>query len=459
MEKLKNEYDVIIIGGGITGAGILRDCAMRGLKTLLLEKGEFGGATTLASSCLIHGGGKYLKDDFDEAKTCSIETGYIYRIAKDFLKKIVFLMPFFKGEKKKMEIMEIGCTAYDILGKYNFTNPHARLTGKEALKLVPELNPEIIGALTFEEWQVDPQKFVKAHIESAMLFGAEAQCHMEVVDFMVNRGAINGVTVLDKVTKKTAQVMAKIVVNAAGPWAGKVAGRALIDFKLRPTKGIHLVLDAPLKYGLAFDAIDKRGLIAQPRDGKIFLGTTDDDYYGDLDNLKTTADEEKYLLEALERILPGKSKAPILKRIAGVRPTIWQWGMPEDKVSRKFVVIDHQITDGLDGLITVCGGKMTIYRVMAEMTCDMICQKLNIQKSCQTHLQKLLPPSKFFKEEKSDRKIRKYYQSSFVLNKKTLPAHEPLQKIRTYGFLAAAAFVCLIRKMPGKSKKDLKYLE
>ncbi len=461
MNELNKEYDVLIIGGGITGAGILRDCAMRGLKALLLEKGEFGGVTTMGSSRMIHGGLRYVWQDYKETKTCAFECGYICRIARPFLKKIVFLFPFFKGEKIKLEGADlIVFEAYDRLCKERFTNPHVRLSAKETLKLIPELKGDVIGAVTFEEWEVNPQEFTIANIKSAMLYGAEAQQHMEVIGFILKNGVIRGVAVLDEVTKKYAFIEARIIVNATGPWASKITQLAGIpDFELRPTKGIHLVLDIPLKYGVGFQAIDKRGLLAQPRDNKLLLGTTDDDYNGDLDDLKTTEEEEKYLLESLSRVLPEKAKAPIVERVVGVRPTIGQWGMPEDKVSRKFVVIDHKITDGLDGLITVCGGKMTIYRIMAEKTADMICQKFGVNKSCQTHLVELLDPMKIRPEEESDRKVRKYYETSFTLNKKTLPSNGFSEKIRTYGFLGTSAMAGLIRKLSGKSRRGLKYFE
>ncbi len=459
MEKLGKEYDVVIIGGGITGAGILRDCAMRGLKVLLLEKGDFGGVTTMNSSLLIHSGLRYIKDDWNETKTCAIECGYVERIARPFLERIVFLMPFFKGEKIDFEITDMGLEACDFIGKDRFTNPHIRLTGKEALRLIPELRKDVIGALTFEEWEISPQEFVRAHIESAKkFFGAEAERHMEVIGFILKNGVVSGVMVQDTGTKKSAIVWAKIVVNATGPWSGKTARLAGIDFKLRPTKGIHLMLDIPIKYGFALKAIDNRHLLAQPRENKLLIGTTDDDYYGDLDDLKTTADEEGYILEALERVMPGKSKAPIIKKMVGIRPTIWQWGKTEDKVSRRFVVIDHGATDGLEGLITVCGGKMTIYRVMAEKTVDIICRKLGINKPCQTHLVKLLNPTKIRQEEKWERRVRKYYDTSFILNKKTLPSAGLLIKIQAYGFLALFSIFGLLKKLTGKNRKGLKYI-
>lgn len=462
---MKKDYDVLIIGGGITGAAILRDCAMRGVKAILFEKGEFGSQTTAASSALIHGGLRYLLEDIEETKICCREAGYLVRnLPVGLLKRQVFIMPFFKMpffSKKRMEIMEIGFELYDRFSSWKDGRPHLNLTKQELLKLIPAINPEVVGGLTFDEYSVNPQKLVKIIIGSAVNFGGDAQQHFKIESFIIANDEIQGALLTDELTKKQVVVEAQYFINAAGPWSSQVAKLAGLEFKLRPTKGIHLVLAKAISpYGLAFDAIDGRHILAQSRDGKTLLGTTDDDYYGDLDNLQATEDEEEYLLGALDRVCPGKSKIiPIEKRIIGVRPTVFQWGKNEDKVSRGFVVVDHSKTDWIKNFITVSGGKMAAHRIMAQIATDLICQKMGINKICQTHFYPFLNKASPL-QEISEKQVKKYWQKVyFPTNRKTITKVPLKDKISTFIFLALYLVKCLLKKLAGKKPGLEKFYE
>lgn len=384
-------YDVAIIGGGVTGTGAARDCALRGLKTILLEKKDFSAGTTGACMGMIHGGMRYLEFDLETTYLSCIDSGYIQKIAPFLLFRIPLLTPVTKDFKYNIELVETFFEAYDKFVHFKKGKKHTRLSKEEALRLEPGLSADIVGAVTTDEWGIDPFRLCVLNVISAKEKGAEIRNHTEVISFLKDeKGNILGIKIKDTVSKKAEEIRAKLVLNAAGPWVPKICQLAGVEVKLRPSKGINIFFDRRLSnLALVSSAIDGRDILMMPHENTTMLGCTDTDFYGDLDNLMATQDEIEYLLQGIEKVFPEVRKARIIRVMAGVRPTLYEWGIIEDKLSREFEVYDHLRRDNVDGFITIAGGKFAMFRFMAEKATDLICKKLGKKIKCRTHLQPL----------------------------------------------------------------------
>jgi glycerol-3-phosphate dehydrogenase len=391
---VKDIYDVAVIGGGVNGTGIARDCAMRGLKVILLDKEDLSAGTTGACSGMIHGGLRYLYSDVGTTKVSCQDSGYIRKIAPHLIFRIPFIAPVLERglfSRIFLELMEAYFTAYDRFAPLKSGKPHTRLSREEALRLAPGLSPRIIGAVTMDEWGIDPFRLCVANALSAQEHGAEVQNHTEVIDFIrPENNGIAGVKVKNLLTREVGLISARIVMNAAGPWLTRIGRTAGVEVRIRPAKGIHLVFDRRIS-NLAIDtsAIDGRQIFLMPHENTSILGTTDDDFYGDPDSLTVTEDEVEYLLQGMERVFPGIRDHRIIRAFAGIRPTLYAWGGSEDSLYREHEIFDHETRDGLKGLITIAGGKLASYRLMSEQATDLICKKLGIKVNCRTRLEAL----------------------------------------------------------------------
>lgn len=382
MEKI---YDVAVIGGGITGCGIARDCAMRGLKTVLLEKKDFSSGTTGTCMGMIHGGMRYLTYDVKTTKISCIDSGYIQDIAHFLLFRIPFIIPVLKGAKFNIELVETFLEAYDRFVHYKKGKKHTRLSREEALKIEPGLSENITGAVTTDEWGINPFRLSVLNALSADEYGADIFNYAEVVEIIKDKNKVLSLKVKDRLTGRITYIYSKIFVNASGPWVPKVCNMAGVEVKLRPTKGINLLFDRRItNYAIVSQTIDAREILLMPHENSSMLGCTDDDYYGDLNYVTATEDEIEYLLQGMERVFPQIRRARIMRVMAGVRPTLFEWGEIEDKLSRDYAVYDHQ-KDNLENFITIAGGKLASYRIMAQDVTDLVCKKLNISKECRTH--------------------------------------------------------------------------
>ena len=367
-------YDVVVVGGGITGAGVARDAALRGLRVCLVEQRDLGSGTTWGSSGMIHGGIRYLEHDWETTRVSSIDGGYIKRTAPHLLFPVVFLVPVLPGSALGIETAEVGLEVYDRFQPFKGGRPHVRLSREEALTLEPGLTPELIGALIMDEWGVDAARLVAAVALGAVEAGAELRTWTEVVGLLRGpRGEVSGVRVRSRMGGAVETLSAGVVVNAAGPWAEELAGMAGARVRLRPAKGIHLVYDRRItNVALTAEAVDGRGLLLVPHTNQTLLGTTDDDYYGDPEDLEVSDDEVEYVLQAMERVFPSIRRHRIAHATAAVRPTLHQWRADEDDLSRDYAVFDHAARDGVPGLISIAGGKMSMFRAMAEATIDAV---------------------------------------------------------------------------------------
>jgi len=371
-------HDVCVIGGGITGAGVARDLSLRGLSVLLLEKGDWGGGTTGASSWMIHGGPRYLEFDWDTTRLSCQDAGHIVTIARNIVYRVLFIIPVLPHDKNNIERMETAMEVYDRFQPLKKAHPHVRLTAEEARQVEPGLAGDIIGAVSMEEWGVDPHRMVYANVQDAITHGARALNHTEAVELLRDGDAVIGVRYRAADGTMT-EARSKVVVNAAGPWVPAISRMAGTEVKLRPAKGIHIVYPHRVsKFAISAESIDGRDLLMVSHGGFTLLGTTDDDFYGDLDSIDVMADEVEYLLQAFERVFPAIRQFRPVRTTAGVRPTLYKWRRYEDELSRRYQIFDHSV-DGVGGFVTIAGGKLSMYRLMAEETSDAVCRKLGHQ--------------------------------------------------------------------------------
>jgi glycerol-3-phosphate dehydrogenase len=376
-------HDVCVIGGGVTGAGIARDLSLRGLSVLLLEKGDWGAGTSGASTWMIHGGPRYLEFDWDTTRLSTQDAGHIVTIARHMVYRVAFLVPILPHDKNNIERVETFMEVYDRFQPLKKSHPHRRLTAEEAHQVEPGLTPDLVGAVTLEEWGVDPHRLVYANVEDAVANGARALNHTRVTELLRDEGKVIGVR-YRAADGATSEARAKVVVNAAGPWVPEISRMAGTEVKLRPAKGIHLVYPHRISnFGLSAETVDGRDVLMVAHGGFTLLGTTDDDFYGDLDSVDVLEDEVEYLLQAFERIFPAIRDYRPVRTTAGVRPTLFKWRRYEDELSRRYQVIDHA-PDGAEGFVSIAGGKLSMYRLMAEETSDAVCRKLGHQAPCTT---------------------------------------------------------------------------
>jgi glycerol-3-phosphate dehydrogenase len=398
---MSETFDVIIIGGGINGTGVARDCALRGLKTLLIEKKDLCGGTSGSSSGMIHGGLRYLLYDVKTTKISSKDSGYIQKIAPFLLFRIPFLFLIHGKEGPNAELLETFFEIYDRYSKLKNAKLHTRLNQEEVHRLEPGLASEITGAITFDEWGVDPYRLCLLNAKDAVRSGGEVLLHTEVVDLLFSQ---DGQTATQTATKKKRvsgvrvrtqdrghkDYFGKVVLNISGPWISKVCKMAGVDLRLRPGKGIHIVFDRRISnIALMTQTIDRRSVFLLPYENTSIIGTTDDDFYGDPDHLEVTHDEVEYLFQAIERVFPDIRKHRVIATYAGIRPTLYEWGKLEDELSREHKIFDHS-REGVEGFLTMAGGKLASYRLMSEELTDVVCKKLNLRKKCETH-QRPLP--------------------------------------------------------------------
>lgn len=385
----RTEHDVIILGGGVNGAGIARDCALRGMRPLLVEKHDLAKGASGANTGMIHGGIRYLRYDVKTTKLACTDSGYIQRIAPHLLFRIPFLFPVFQGDafgRFLLEGAEIFFEAYDVYQPLKRGKSHTRLSRSEVLALEPGLAGDVIGAVTMDEWGIDPFRLVVANALDAEAYGAEVRTYCELVDFVRGEGgAITGVILEDRLRGTRETHSAPVVINATGAWGPRIAAKAGVRYRLRPGKGVHIVYSHRISnYGIVMTAVDGRQMFLMPHENGSIVGTTDDDYYGDLDNPTATEDEVKYILQAARRVFPNIDRHRMSRTYVGVRPTLYEWSKNEDRLSREHAFYDHA-EQGAPGLISVAGGKLAAYRELSEEVADLVAGRLGNTEPCRTH--------------------------------------------------------------------------
>ncbi|MDE2040332.1 MAG: FAD-dependent oxidoreductase [Elusimicrobia bacterium] len=375
-------YDVVVVGGGITGAGVARDCAMRGLSTLLLERGAPGMATTASSTHLIHGGLRYLLYDRPTTAATCLDSGLILRIASTLLRRLPILWPVYRGQAHGIEAVETLLEAYDPLSEQKGGKRHLRLDAEQTLRLLPGLSRQgLLGCVSFDEWWVDPVALVKANLDSARRHGAEILVGAAVT------GMLRGPAGVEGVAAPGFEARAAVTVNAAGPWIDQVGRLAQARVPLRLRKGTHLRYEAKLApFGLLLEAADRRYVFVIPSPQGTLVGPTDLPA-ANPDSAATQPEEVAYLLRTVRRYFPSFPERFDATTV-GSRPILSQAGGAA-LLSRDFAVFDHQTRDGIGGLVTIGGGKMSDFRAMAEAATDLVCAKLGRSLPCTTSCETL----------------------------------------------------------------------
>jgi glycerol-3-phosphate dehydrogenase len=379
-----SEFDVVVIGGGSTGTAVVRDCAMRGLRTLLLERDDIASATVGTCAGMISSGLKY-SDEPDIMAMCSKEVVHFNHIARHIIMKNPILAP----------LLELSDAASDSSYVDSYAN-HAGerevpsmlfLTPDASREIEPMLHPDIIASVYYEEFFVDPFRLCMLQVLDAIKHGATIRTYCEVIGFDINRDKeVEGVVVYNRVSGSTERIKTKSVINATGPWAHKVAGFAGEDLDLRLNKGAHVILDRRVvNVGITVKALDGRWIYLFPHENTTLLGTTALDTWEDPDSLVASFDEIEYLFQSIETVLPSIREARIIRTMVGVRPLVPEWKRPEGKVTRGYRIIDHGEIGGTKGLISFTGGKLVMCRHMAEAVTDLICKKLGKDAICKTH--------------------------------------------------------------------------
>ncbi len=368
-------YDLAVIGGGINGAGIARDAALRGLSVALFEREDWAAGTTGSSTRMIHGGVRYLLYDVPTTRHSSEDAGRIRKIAPHLTWRIPFLWPLYPGGRFMQEATEAFLSAYDPYARMKGGLHHTRLTAEEARTIEPGLAPEIIGALTMDEWGCDVFRLAALNALDAREHGADLFTHTEVVELLRSGRDIRGVRAHDLIDNREFDVEARMVVNAGGPWADRVASLSGAEVKMRPGKGVHVTFERRIgNFGMILEARDGRTMFLVPHGAETIIGTTDDDYYGDPStvDLEINGDEVAYVIEAAAHALPQTRQWRPLRAWAGVRNTMFEWGVDADDLSRRHEVLDHAERDGIGGFISILGGKLAAYRIQSEEAVDFI---------------------------------------------------------------------------------------
>lgn len=376
----KDSFDLVVIGGGITGAGIALDAASRGLSVVLLEKGDFASGTSSKSTKLIHGGLRYLKQfDFWLVREVGSERAIVHQLAPHLVLPEKMLLPLIDNGSYGKWLTSIGLKVYDILAQVDDDDKRRMLEKKEALALEPLLPKKILkGAGYYAEYRTDDARLTIENIKTSLQFGAKALNYAEVVDFIYEKGTVSGVKVKDKVSGKTFPVLSRYVINAAGPWVDELraVNNSRKGKRLHLTKGVHLVFPhekLPVKQSVYFDVPDGRMIFAIPRGKVTYVGTTDTNYNQDKDKVTTDLADAIYLISAVNNMFPSieLEMEDIVSSWAGLRPLIHEEGKSASELSRK-----DEIFTSDTGLISIAGGKLTGYRKMAERVVNRISAKM-----------------------------------------------------------------------------------
>jgi glycerol-3-phosphate dehydrogenase len=377
-----NPVELLIIGAGINGAGIARDAAMRGLKVLLIDKGEIGCGTTSASTRLIHGGLRYLEHfEFGLVRESLRERETLLKIAPHLVKPLPIIIPIYRRNKRGPLIIRAGMILYDLLSLGKSLPRHRMLSRAETLERLSGLNPEgLLGSALYFDAQVEfPERLVAANVLAAREHGADVFTHAPVTKLIVQDESLTGVEFVSDGKSHFAQ--AKIVVNAAGPWVDQVLARAPVESPrlIGGTKGSHIVVrpfpGAPAN-GIYLEAqSDSRPFFIIPWDGKYLVGTTDVRFEGDPDEVRCEAWEMDYLLAEANLAFPEArlTHAGVVFTYSGVRPLPWTSDTEEQNITRRHFIRQHP---QLRNLLSIVGGKLTTYRSLAEECVDVVFRKL-----------------------------------------------------------------------------------
>ena len=374
--------DLLVIGGGIIGAGIARDAALRGLSVALVEQEDFASGTTSRPTRLIHGGLRYLElFDFALVRSDMREREILLRIAPHLVFPLPFLLPLYRPSLWYRAKLRIGMQLYDALSLDKSLPKRKWFDRDETLAAEPTLDPDgLTGAWRFYDAQVPlVERLVIENVVDAADHGALVLNHARATAYLREGDRVEGAIVHDGIGDADLEVRARLTINATGPWLDRTIAplRSAAKPLLRLTKGIHLVTPrATQQAHVLFAKRDGRLFFVLPWLDATIVGTTDTDYEGDPADAAATEEDVRYLQEEARRAFPNAPFDEIYFTWAGVRALVREEGVSEGQVSRKHALFDHERRDGVAGVLSVVGGKITAYRAIAEELTDLALRKL-----------------------------------------------------------------------------------
>jgi glycerol-3-phosphate dehydrogenase len=383
---MKLQTEVLIIGGGATGVGIVRDLSLRGIPCLLIEKGDFLSGASGRNHGLFHSGGRYVVSDPEAARECITENRILRKIASHCIEETdgLFVSLPEDGLDFRDRFLE-ACEKAEI--------PARLLSRDETFSLEPQLNPDLLSAITVPDGAIDPFELVLSNAKDAEAHGAKFLLHTEMTSLLVDGDRVKTSFAKNHLRGEEYQIEASYVINAAGAWADQLLKLAGIRMAMALSKGSMLITNQRLSQRVINRCRPPSdGDIIVPNHTVSILGTTSI-RLADSENFEVTPPEVSRLIRETSRMIPAVEETRLIRAYAGIRPLIQSEEKGNDRaISRGFALIDHGKRDGIRNLITITGGKLVTYRWMAEKTSDLICQKIGSSVSCSTHLKPLPAP-------------------------------------------------------------------
>lgn len=453
LTKLANEtFDLLIIGGGITGVGIALDAASRGLKTALVEKNDFAFGTSSRSTKLIHGGLRYLKQfEFGLVKEVGSERAIVHKLAPHLVIPEKMLLPL--SEKKGLGywLTSIGLMIYDWLAGVKPADQRRMLTKRRTLRYEPLLKEDDIkGGAIYAEYRTDDARLTIEIAKKAAEQGATLVNYVKAFNFVYTDGKISSLNVIDELSHEAFEIRATAVVNATGPWVDELrdVDKSKIGKRLHLTKGVHIVVPRekfPVRQSIYFDVDDGRMVFAIPRGRTTYIGTTDTNYTGPIDHVFTSREDAEYLIKAVNATFPSASLkvSDIESSWAGLRPLIHEDGKTASQLSRK-----DEIFESPSGLVSIAGGKLTGYRKMSERVVNLVIKKHFSKRQLQRSFTKRikLGGNAFKNSKKVDRYIDKIERQ---LKPYQFAEHVPAYLVHNYGIQTDAILTLMEQQDAG----------
>lgn len=387
-EMAANELDLLVIGGGITGAGIAWDASSRGLNIGLVEMGDFSWGTSSRSTKLVHGGLRYLKQgEVRLVMEVGRERALLHKSAPHIVTPEPMILPLYKKGTYSYWMTSIGLYIYDVLAGVKGKERRRMYRRSVTEQLEPLLKKEDLkGSGYYYEYRTDDSRLTMEVLKTAFSHGANIVNYAKAQEFIYKDGKIVGARIMDVISGKIYEVYAKQIVNAAGPWVDRVRelDNSLQGKRLFHTKGVHLVVDyskLPIRQAAYFDVPDGRMIFVIPRDGKTYIGTTDTVYEESIESPRTTQEDVAYLIQAVNAMFVDVhlTEDDVESCWAGIRPLVFEEGKGPSEISRK----DEVFISG-SGLVTIAGGKLTGFRKMAQKVVDLVARHLSEAYSLQT---------------------------------------------------------------------------
>ena len=388
--RTRHDVHVLIVGGGATGGGLAHDLALRGLRVTVVERGEVTSGTSGRHHGLLHSGARYAVGDREAGLECIRENMILKRIAPGtFECNDGLFVAVCDEDLEYLEPLVEGCSGAGIAVQ--------RLTPAQALRLEPNLNPDLKAAVRVPDATVDPMRLILRFFATARHNGADIRPYTEVIGLLRDNGAVSGAAVRDHVTGKEGDIHADLLVNAAGPWSGKIAAMAGASVPITPSPGVLLALRG--RYcNMVINRMHKSGDgdIVVPQRGLSIVGTSSW-VVEDPDELSVPEDHVERMYAEGSKLIPALRDAPRRAAWSAARPLVGSAGAGSGReLSRTFQTFDHAEHEGVEGFVTITGGKATTLRGMAELCADVVCRKLGVDEPCRTRETVLLPHTAYY---------------------------------------------------------------